>query len=46
MIHVCTSDIGYLVLVNECVLLDGGVLCQNVSHRAGNMPSTASSVLG
>ena len=30
MIHVCTSDIGYMVLENECFLLDGGVLpeCQ------------------
>ena len=32
MIHVCTSDIGYIILenLNECFLLDGGVLsaCQ------------------
>ena len=26
MIHVCTSVIEYLVLVNECFLLDDGVL--------------------
>ena len=25
MIHACTSDIGYLVLANECFLLEGGV---------------------
>ena len=28
MIHVCTSDIEYLVLVLECFLLDGGVLSE------------------
>ena len=28
MIHVCTSDIGYMVLGNECFLLDGGVLSE------------------
>ena len=28
MIHVCTSAIGYLVLGNECFLLDGGVLSE------------------
>ena len=30
MIHLCTSDIGYMVLGNECFLLDGGLLsvCQ------------------
>ena len=28
MIHVCTSDIGYLVFENECFLLDGGVLSE------------------
>ena len=35
MIHVCTSDIGYMVLGNECFLLDGGVLseCQPPSWK-------------
>ena len=28
MIHVCTSDIGYMVLGNECFLLDGGALSE------------------
>ena len=28
MIHVCTSDIGYMVLGNECFLLDGGLLSE------------------
>ena len=28
MILVCTSDIGYMVLGNECFLLDGGVLSE------------------
>ena len=35
MIHVCTSDIGYMVLGNECFLLDGGVLpeCQSTRKK-------------
>ena len=28
MIHVCTSDIGYMVLGSEYFLLDGGVLSE------------------
>ena len=33
MIHVCKSDIGYLVLRNECFLLDGGVLSECQPRR-------------
>ena len=33
MIHVCTSDIGYIVLGNECFLWDGGVLSKSQPPR-------------
>ena len=33
MIHVCTSDIGDLVLENKCFLLDGGVLSERQPPR-------------
>ena len=34
MIHGCTSITGYFCVGNECLLLDGGVLPENVYHPA------------
>ena len=33
MVHVCTSDIAYMVLGNECFLLDSGVLSERQPPR-------------
>ena len=38
MIHVCTSDIAYMVWGNECFLLDGSVLSECQQPRARRTP--------